>query len=208
MTRIFILVESTAMVTTARWSCSLLFFASIEIVLPSLSFIRKNCIGIANSLERLRGSWRFILVRVESQRKFPEGWFSKIWCWECQKQMNTGKLSWDQHRLSLWKDQGSRNSFYIFSRASQPPPENANQLNGCTDYLRAMECQGWLKVHYNVWNHTFKYEKIELLVCIYEIPRELVFIYGISGHSGWSSPFGSLHVLHVLWSSIDVSIKD
>ena len=55
--------------------------------------------------------------------------------------------------------------------------------------------QGWLKVHYNVWNHTFKYEKIELLVCIYEIPRELVFIYGISGHSGWSSPFGSLHVL-------------
>ena len=20
-------------------------------------------------------------------------------------------------------------------------------------------CQGWLKVHYNVWNHTFKYEK-------------------------------------------------
>ena len=66
----------------------------------------------------------------------------------------------------------------------------------------------WLKVHYNVWNHTFKYEKIELLVCIYEIPRELVFIYGISGHSGWSSPFGSLHVLHVLWSSIDVSIKD
>ena len=68
--------------------------------------------------------------------------------------------------------------------------------------------QGWLKVHYNVWNQTFKYEKNELLVCIYEIPRELVFIYGISGHSGWSSPFGSLHVLHVLWSSIDVSIKD
>ena len=55
--------------------------------------------------------------------------------------------------------------------------------------------QGWLKVHLNVWNQTFKYEKIELLVCIYEIPRELVFIYGISGHSGWSSPFGSLHVL-------------
>ena len=25
----------------------------------------------------------------------------------------------------------------------------------------------------------FRYEKIELLVCIYEIPRELVFIYGI-----------------------------
>ena len=38
-------------------------------------------------------------------------------------------------------------------------------------------------------------KKIELLVCIYEIPRDLVFIYGISGHSGWSSPFGSLHVL-------------
>ena len=36
---------------------------------------------------------------------------------------------------------------------------------------------------------------IELLVCIYEIPRELVFIEGISGHSGWSSLFGSLHVL-------------
>ena len=30
--------------------------------------------------------------------------------------------------------------------------------------------QGWLKVRYNVWNRTFKYEKIELLVCIYEIP--------------------------------------
>ena len=36
--------------------------------------------------------------------------------------------------------------------------------------------QGWLKVHYNVWNHTFKYEKTELLVYVYEIPRELVFI--------------------------------
>ena len=29
-------------------------------------------------------------------------------------------------------------------------------------------------------NPTFKYEKIELLVCIYEISRELVFKYGIS----------------------------
>ena len=30
---------------------------------------------------------------------------------------------------------------------------------------------------------TFKYEKIELLVCIYEISRELVFIYEIAGCS-------------------------
>ena len=30
-------------------------------------------------------------------------------------------------------------------------------------------------------NPIFKYEKIELLVCIYEIPRELVFKYVISG---------------------------
>ena len=30
-------------------------------------------------------------------------------------------------------------------------------------------------------NPIFKYEKIELLVCIYEISRELVFKYGISG---------------------------
>ena len=36
--------------------------------------------------------------------------------------------------------------------------------------------------------------KIELLVCIYEISGELVFIYGISG---WSSPFGSVHVLQL-----------
>ena len=36
-------------------------------------------------------------------------------------------------------------------------------------------------------NHTFKYEKIELLVCIYEISRELVFKYGISGCSRCSS---------------------
>ena len=32
-------------------------------------------------------------------------------------------------------------------------------------------------------NHTFEYEKIELLACIYEISRELVFKYGISGCS-------------------------
>ena len=32
-------------------------------------------------------------------------------------------------------------------------------------------------------NHIFKYEKIELLVCIYEISRDLVFKYGISGCS-------------------------
>ena len=30
-------------------------------------------------------------------------------------------------------------------------------------------------------NPIFKYKKIELLVCIYEISRELVFKYGISG---------------------------
>jgi len=41
--------------------------------------------------------------------------------------------------------------------------------------------QGWLKVPYNVGIPTFKYEKIELLVCVYEISRELVFIYGIFG---------------------------
>ena len=29
----------------------------------------------------------------------------------------------------------------------------------------------------------FEYEKIELLVCVYEISRELVFIYGIYGCS-------------------------
>ena len=50
--------------------------------------------------------------------------------------------------------------------------------------------QGWLKVHYNRGIPIFKYEKIE--VCIYEIPRELVFIYGISG---WNSPLGSVRVL-------------
>ena len=32
-------------------------------------------------------------------------------------------------------------------------------------------------------NPTFKYEKIELLVCIYEILGELVFKYGTSGCS-------------------------
>ena len=32
-------------------------------------------------------------------------------------------------------------------------------------------------------NPIFKYEKFELLVCIYEISRALVFKYGISGCS-------------------------
>ena len=36
---------------------------------------------------------------------------------------------------------------------------------------------------YNEENPTFKYEKIELLVCIYEVLGELVFKYGISGCS-------------------------
>ena len=49
---------------------------------------------------------------------------------------------------------------------------------------------GVTKVHYNRGIPIFKYEKIE--VCIYEIPRELVFIYGISG---WNSPLGSVRVL-------------
>ena len=34
-----------------------------------------------------------------------------------------------------------------------------------------------------MWNHIFRYEKIELLICIYEISRELIFKYGISGCS-------------------------
>ena len=50
----------------------------------------------------------------------------------------------------------------------------------------------------------FKYEKIELLVCIYEISGELVFIYGISG---WSSPFGSVHVLQQENNQTKVLIK-
>ena len=48
--------------------------------------------------------------------------------------------------------------------------------------------QGWLKVTYNVEIPTFKYEKIELLVCIYEISKELVFIYGISACSRCLTP--------------------
>ena len=72
MTRIFIFIESTTMVTTPRRSrCLLLFITAIEIVLPSLSFVGKNCIGIANGLECLGGSWRFVLVRVKCQCKFP-----------------------------------------------------------------------------------------------------------------------------------------
>ena len=43
--------------------------------------------------------------------------------------------------------------------------------------------QAWLKVTYNTGSPVFKYEKIELLVCIYEISGELVFKYGISGCS-------------------------
>ena len=38
-------------------------------------------------------------------------------------------------------------------------------------------------------------KKVELLVSVYEIPRELVFTKGIFGHSGWSSPFRSSHML-------------
>ena len=48
--------------------------------------------------------------------------------------------------------------------------------------------QGWLKYTYNMGIPIFKYEKIELLVCIYEISRELVFIYGISGCSRCLTP--------------------
>merc|ERR550519_3067543 len=52
MTRVFIFIESTTMVTTPRRSrCLLLFITAIEIVLPSLSFVRKNCIGVADGLE-------------------------------------------------------------------------------------------------------------------------------------------------------------
>ena len=47
--------------------------------------------------------------------------------------------------------------------------------------------QGWLKVTYITGSPVFKYDKIELLVCIYEISRELVFKYGISGCSRCSS---------------------
>ena len=82
MTRIFIFIESTAMVTASRRSCRLLLFiTTIEIVLPSLAFVRKNCIGVANGLEGLGGSWRLVLVRVESQSKFPKGWYSKMCIW-------------------------------------------------------------------------------------------------------------------------------
>ena len=73
MTRIFIFIESTTMVTTPRRSRSLLLFiTAIEIVLPSLSFVRENCIGVADGLEGLGCSWRLVLVRVESQSQFPE----------------------------------------------------------------------------------------------------------------------------------------
>merc|ERR1719391_1257765 len=72
MTRIFVFIESATMVTTPRRSrCLLLFITAIEIVLPSLSFVRKNCIGVADGLECLRSSWRFVLVRMKCQCKFP-----------------------------------------------------------------------------------------------------------------------------------------
>ena len=58
--------------------------------------------------------------------------------------------------------------------------------------------QGWLKVPYNVGIPTFKYEKIELLVCIYEISRELVFIYEISGCSWCLTPVTLVNHYHTL----------
>ena len=45
---------------------------------------------------------------------------------------------------------------------------------------------------------TFKYEKIELLVCIYEISRELVFIYGISRCSQCLTPVTIVNYYHTL----------
>ena len=45
---------------------------------------------------------------------------------------------------------------------------------------------------------TFKYEKIELLVCIYEISRELVFIYGISRCSRCLRPVIIVNHYHTL----------
>ena len=46
-------------------------------------------------------------------------------------------------------------------------------------------CAGANKSHFENGNPVFKYEKIELLVCIYEISGELVFKYGISRCSRW-----------------------
>ena len=48
--------------------------------------------------------------------------------------------------------------------------------------------QGWLKVTYNTGSPIFKYEKIELLVCTYEISRELVCKYGNFGCSRCLTP--------------------
>ena len=44
----------------------------------------------------------------------------------------------------------------------------------------------------------FKYEKVELLVCIYEISRELVFIYGISRCSRCLTPVIIVNHYHTL----------
>ena len=40
--------------------------------MPPLSLVGENCVSVADRLEGFRGSWRLVLVGVESQRKFPE----------------------------------------------------------------------------------------------------------------------------------------
>ena len=52
-----------------------------------------------------------------------------------------------------------------------------------TTWTTLTTCQGKIKSRYNEENPTFKYETIELLVCIYKVIGELVFKYGISGCS-------------------------
>ena len=65
MAGVFILIESSAMVATARWPRRLVFVTSIEIILSSLSFVWENCIGVADGFESLRSSRRLVLVWVK-----------------------------------------------------------------------------------------------------------------------------------------------
>ena len=97
---------------------------------------------------------------------------------------NQCQCKWHRRRHLLVSVAGV--SFYLMAEHQEQPRDQSDsdtksQVND--DKERQKLRQGWLKVTYNTGNPVFKYENIELLVCIYEISRELVFKYGISGCS-------------------------
>ena len=98
-----------------------------------------------------------------------------------------GSLGWDEH---IWDN--FRETYFLFvsgreNKRKQKVLWGAKCIH-IQFHRQNITEQGWLKEPYKMGIPTFKYEKIELLVCIYEISRELVFIYRIFGCSQCVTP--------------------